>query len=50
MTTPREPYRVIQWGTGAVGAEMIIAVLDGTAGLELVGAKVYSAAKHGSDV
>jgi hypothetical protein len=50
VTTPREPYRVIQWGTGAVGAEMIIAVLDGTAGLELVGAKVYSAAKHGSDV
>ncbi|MCW2565420.1 MAG: hypothetical protein JWQ31_3980, partial [Mycobacterium sp.] len=26
------------------------AILDGTAGLELVGAKVYSAAKHGSDV
>jgi hypothetical protein len=50
VTTPREPYRVIQWGTGAVGAEMIIAILDGTAGLELVGAKVYSAAKHGSDV
>ena len=50
MTTLREPYRVIQWGTGAVGAEMIIAVLDGTAGLELVGAKVYSQDKHGRDV
>ena len=35
------PYRVIQWGTGAVGAEMITAILD------LVGVKVYSRAKHG---
>jgi hypothetical protein len=34
-------YRVIQWGTGAVGAEMITAILD------LVGVKVYSRAKHG---
>jgi hypothetical protein len=50
VTTPREPHRVIQWGTGAVGTEMIIAVLDGRAGLELVGAKVYSEAKHGRDV
>jgi hypothetical protein len=50
VTTLREPYRVIQWGTGAVGAEMIIAVLDGTAGLELVAAKVYSQDKHGRDV
>ena len=50
VTTLREPYRVVQWGTGAVGAEMIIAVLDGRAGLELVAAKVYSQDKHGRDV
>jgi len=41
VTPPRPPYRVIQWGTGAVGAEMITAILD------LVGVKVYSRAKHG---
>jgi hypothetical protein len=41
VTSPRPPYRVIQWGTGAVGAEMITAILD------LVGVKVYSRAKHG---
>ena len=50
MTTPREPYRVIQWGTGAIGAEMITATLDRRADLDLVGAKVYSEAKHGRDV
>ena len=41
MTPPRPQYRVIQWGTGAVGAEMITAIID------LVGVKVYSGAKHG---
>ena len=50
MTTPREPYRVIQWGTGAVGTEMITAILDHRADLDLVGVKVYSEAKHGRDV
>jgi 2,4-diaminopentanoate dehydrogenase len=44
------PYRVIQWGTGAVGAEMITAMLDHPTDLDLVGAKVYSDAKHGKDV
>jgi hypothetical protein len=37
------PYRVIQWGTGAVGAEMIAAMLDHRVDRYLVGAKVYSA-------
>jgi hypothetical protein len=50
VTTPREPYRVIQWGTGAVGVEMITAMLDHRADLDLVGAKVYTEAKHGRDV
>jgi 2,4-diaminopentanoate dehydrogenase len=50
VTPPRPPYRVIQWGTGAVGAEMITAILDHRTDLDLVGVKVYSGAKHGKDV
>ena len=50
MTPTRPPYRVIQWGTGAVGTEMITAILDHRADLDLVGVKVYSEAKHGKDV
>ena len=42
MTPPHPPYRVIQWGTGAVGAEMITAILDHRNDLDLVGARVYS--------
>ena len=42
--------RIIQWGTGAVGAEMITAILDHRTDLDLVGAKVYSDGKHGKDV
>ena len=42
--------RVIQWGTGAIGTEMITAILDRRTELELVGAKVYSDNKHGTDV
>jgi 2,4-diaminopentanoate dehydrogenase len=49
--TPQRPrYRVIQWGTGAVGAEMITAILDHRTDLDLVGVKVYAEAKHGKDV
>ena len=43
-------YRVIQWGTGTVGSEMITAVLDHRDDLDLVGALVYSEAKHGVDI
>jgi 2,4-diaminopentanoate dehydrogenase len=50
VTSPRPPYRVIQWGTGAVGAEMITAILDHRTDLDLVGVKVYSDVKHGKDV
>ncbi len=50
MTPPRPQYRVIQWGTGAVGAEMITAILDHRTDLDPVGVKVYSGAKHGKDV
>ncbi len=41
--------RVIQWATGAVGTEMLTAVLD-RSDLELVGCRVYSDSKHGVDV
>ncbi|HKH51957.1 MAG TPA: dihydrodipicolinate reductase, partial [Mycobacterium sp.] len=37
-------------GTGAVGTEMIAAILDHRSDLELAGAKVYSDDKHGKDV
>jgi hypothetical protein len=43
-------YRVIQWGTGAVGKEMITAVLDHRPDLDLVGAFVYTDSKDGVDV
>jgi hypothetical protein len=42
-------YRVVQWGTGAVGVEAIRGIL-GHPDLELVGAKVYSEDKAGTDV
>ncbi|MGV0607061.1 NAD(P)H-dependent amine dehydrogenase family protein [Mycolicibacterium sp. XJ1904] len=43
-------HRVIAWGTGAVGVEMITAVLDNRSAFDLVGARVYSADKDGVDV
>jgi hypothetical protein len=43
-------YRVIAWGTGAVGAEMITAVLDHRSAFDLVGTRVYSADKDSADV
>jgi hypothetical protein len=48
--TNRARYRVIQWGTGAIGTEILAAIFDHRADLELVGAKVYSDAKEGVDV
>ena len=41
-------YRVIQWGTGAVGLEALRFVFD-SADLELVGVKCYTAGKDGCD-
>ncbi len=43
-------YRVIQWGIGTVGAEIVTAILDHRDDLELVGALVYSDAKDGIDI
>jgi 2,4-diaminopentanoate dehydrogenase len=41
--------RIIQWGTGAVGKEVLAAVLDPRSGLELAGVRVYSDDKDGID-
>ena len=41
--------RVIHWGTGAVGREVLAAVLDPRSGLELAGVRVYSDDKDGVD-
>jgi hypothetical protein len=41
--------RVVQWGTGAVGTEIVATILDHRPDLELVGVKVYSEAKNGTD-
>lgn len=42
--------RVILWGTGAVGHEMLTAILDHRPDMGVVGARVYSADKDGVDV
>jgi hypothetical protein len=42
--------RVIAWGTGAVGSEMVTTILDHRPDLEIVGARVYSPAKAGTDI
>ncbi|HEX2214876.1 MAG TPA: dihydrodipicolinate reductase, partial [Mycobacterium sp.] len=42
--------RVIPWGTGAVGTEILTAIIDHRTDLEIVGARVYSADKDGADV
>jgi hypothetical protein len=43
-------YRVIQWGTGTVGTEILTAIIDHRQDLEIVGALVYSEKKDGVDV
>uniref|UniRef100_A0A5Q5BNL2 Dihydrodipicolinate reductase n=1 Tax=Mycobacterium sp. (strain MCS) TaxID=164756 RepID=A0A5Q5BNL2_MYCSS len=43
-------HQVIAWGTGAVGIEILTAIIDHRTDLEIVGAHVYSADKDGMDV
>ena len=50
MVTGDRPYRVIAWGTGAVGREMLTAILDHRDDMVVVGARVYSTDKNGVDV
>ena len=44
------PYRVIAWGTGAIGTELLTAIIDHRPDLQIVGARVYSPDKDGADV
>lgn len=44
----KSPIRVVQWATGTVGAFAMRAVIEHPA-MELVGVRVYSAAKEGKD-
>jgi len=48
VSTPRPPYRVVQWATGAIGKTTLRAVLAHP-DLELVGLYVYSERKAGQD-
>lgn len=50
MTSSASPLRVIQWATGAVGTEMVTAVLDHRTDIEYVGARVYTQSKDGVDL
>ncbi|HEX7426568.1 MAG TPA: dihydrodipicolinate reductase [Mycobacterium sp.] len=42
-------YRVILWGVGSIGGELLTAILDHRRDLEVVGVRVYSDAKNGVD-
>jgi 2,4-diaminopentanoate dehydrogenase len=48
IVTPVTPRRVVQWATGATGTPALRGVID-TDGLDLVGVRVYDAAKVGLD-
>jgi 2,4-diaminopentanoate dehydrogenase len=52
VTTDSDPtrLRVIAWGIGTVGAEMVTSIIDHRSDIEIVGARVYSDAKNGVDV
>ena len=42
-------YRVILWGPGSIGSELLTAIIDHRDDLEIVGVKVYSESKNGVD-
>lgn len=44
------PHRLIAWGTGAIGTELLTAIIDHRSDLRIVGARVYSQDKNGADV
>ena len=43
-------HRVVLWGTGAIGTELLIAILDHRRDLRIAGARVYSPDKNGVDI
>ncbi|OBK30701.1 dihydrodipicolinate reductase [Mycobacterium asiaticum] len=47
---PPDPHRIIVWGTGTVGRELLTTILDHRQDMRLVGARVYSGDKHGVDL
>jgi hypothetical protein len=49
MPRTQPPFRVIQWGTGAVGKYCLKTALD-RPDLEIAGAKVFSESKNGQDI
>lgn len=44
------PHRLVAWGTGAIGTELLTAIVDHRPDLRIVGARVYSPEKNGVDV
>ncbi|MEI7546050.1 MAG: dihydrodipicolinate reductase [Mycobacteriaceae bacterium] len=47
-TSPQ--HRVIFWGIGAIGTELLTAILDHRSDLTIAGARVYSPEKNGADI
>ena len=43
-------HRVVLWGTGAIGSELLTAILDHRPDLQIAGARVYSPDKNGADI
>ncbi|MEJ6538020.1 MAG: dihydrodipicolinate reductase [Mycobacterium sp.] len=43
-------HRVVLWGIGAIGTEMLTAILDHRRDLTIAGARVYSPEKNGADI
>jgi hypothetical protein len=43
-------HRVIFWGIGAIGTELLTAILDHRSDLQIAGARVYSPEKNGADI
>ena len=50
MLTASQSLRVIPYGTGTVGTEIITTIIDHRPDLQIVGARVYSDAKNGADI
>ena len=48
--TDSAQHRVVFWGIGAIGTEMLTAILDHRRDLTIAGARVYSPEKNGVDI
>jgi hypothetical protein len=45
-----QQHRVVLWGTGAIGSELLTAILDHRPDLQIAGARVYAPEKNGADI